>query len=401
MSWPDLNEWNVSKNLTKEEPFLFPGEGTLPYLHWTFVVAKGMITYALPIIIVIGLVGNIASFLVFLSRDLRKLSSSVYVIAVLTSDTGLLVGLLFVWLEVLGIRLNHAEGACQFLVFLTYACSFLSVWYTVCITAENYIAICHPTRVRTLCTRKRATIVVSALAAASMPLYFLSAASTEVRVDPNTGMPHCQRKQDDYLAAMHVFTIADSVITLLLPLLCVTSMLVAIALSILHTYRWRRSSPGSQKHHAELMRIPQVRVAKMLFALSLSFVVMNSPSHVCRLYYMMMRGGGMVAGGGGGGGEANLSEIGSGWGEEGQEEEDWEREMLRNREMMRRREESMMSKEEGLVQLVLMYGSYCYYAVKFILFLTFSKNFRRSIRDSCKDGCCSTCVQRPSTPVSV
>ena len=91
--------------------------------------------------------------------------------------------LCFTW-QVLGIRLNHEEGTCQFLVFLTYACSFLSVWYTVCITVENYIAICHPSRVRTLCTRKRATVVVCVLTVTTLPLYILSAAATGNSLPP-------------------------------------------------------------------------------------------------------------------------------------------------------------------------------------------------------------------------
>ena len=96
---PDMHFLNTSSNLSKGRHFFDQYSGQLN-LPWTFVVAKGLMTYALPIIIIVGLMGNTASFLVFLGRELRKLSSSVYVIAVLTSDTGLLVGLLFVWLEV-------------------------------------------------------------------------------------------------------------------------------------------------------------------------------------------------------------------------------------------------------------------------------------------------------------
>jgi hypothetical protein len=83
---------------------------------------------------------------------------------------------------------------------------------------------------------------------------------TEV-VELPTGDMMCQQKQaGPYVLGGYILTIVDSVITLLLPLLCVTAMMVAITLSIIHTYRWRRSSPGSQKRRAELMRIPQVCV---------------------------------------------------------------------------------------------------------------------------------------------
>lgn len=68
--------------------------------HWTFLIANGIMKYVLPLIIITGLIGNTVSILVFLNRELRRLSSSIYVLAVLMSDMGLLVGLLFVWLEV-------------------------------------------------------------------------------------------------------------------------------------------------------------------------------------------------------------------------------------------------------------------------------------------------------------
>ena len=108
---PDMHFLNTSSNLSKGRHFFdqYGGQLNLP---WTFVVAKGLMTYALPIIIIVGLMGNTASFLVFLGRELRKLSSSVYVIAVLTSDTGLLVGLLFVWLEVRTFSLSLCLCLC-------------------------------------------------------------------------------------------------------------------------------------------------------------------------------------------------------------------------------------------------------------------------------------------------
>lgn len=69
-------------------------------LHWTYTVAKILMKYVLPVIIITGLPGNVVSILVFLTRDLRRLSSSVYVLAVLMSDIGFLINLFFLWLEV-------------------------------------------------------------------------------------------------------------------------------------------------------------------------------------------------------------------------------------------------------------------------------------------------------------
>ena len=49
---------------------------------------------------------------------------------------------------------------------------------------RGYIAICHPSKVRTLCTRKRATVVVCVLAVGTLPLYILSAAATGKSLPP-------------------------------------------------------------------------------------------------------------------------------------------------------------------------------------------------------------------------
>ena len=129
---PDMHFLNTSSNLTKGRHFFdqYGGQLNLP---WTFVVAKGLMTYALPIIIIVGLMGNTASFLVFLGRELRKLSSSVYVIAVLTSDTGLLVGLLFVWLEVRTFSLSLSLSVCVSVCLCLCLCPSLSLSLSLCL----------------------------------------------------------------------------------------------------------------------------------------------------------------------------------------------------------------------------------------------------------------------------
>ncbi|KAH9488329.1 hypothetical protein Btru_063805 [Bulinus truncatus] len=49
------------------------------------------------------------------------------------------------------------------IVFVTYVCGFLSVWLVVLVTLENYIRICHPHRVLTLCTAGKARVILLVL----------------------------------------------------------------------------------------------------------------------------------------------------------------------------------------------------------------------------------------------
>ena len=91
----------------------------------------------------------------------------------------------------------------------------------------------------------------------------------------------------------------------------------------------------------------QVRVTRMLFALSVSYVVMNAPSHVTRLY-LLIRSENVF----GGGEQADGCQI---------------------------------TYTEGLINLALQYVTYAHNAGKFWIFLLFGKNFTKSLTKLLKD----------------
>ena len=73
--------------------------------------------YYLAIIIVVGVVGNSLSFLVFTRTHLKLRSSSYYLAALALADLGFLLTLLVVWLNHVGIDLFNRPGWCQALVY--------------------------------------------------------------------------------------------------------------------------------------------------------------------------------------------------------------------------------------------------------------------------------------------
>ena len=62
---------------------------------------------AVPIIIGVGVVGNVISFLVFTCTYLRRVSSSIYLAALAIVDTVYLCVLLFSWLVDVGIQVRY------------------------------------------------------------------------------------------------------------------------------------------------------------------------------------------------------------------------------------------------------------------------------------------------------
>lgn len=138
---------------------------------------KDFYAFVTPVIIVIGLVGNLVSLCVFLSPSVCKLSASLYLAAMSLSDSIVLVS--YVWLDWLNNGLPrwppahrrlawiNTPGVCRTFLYAAYTFRFVSVWLVVAFTLERYIAVCRPLQRRAICTRtfaRRAIIAVVATA---------------------------------------------------------------------------------------------------------------------------------------------------------------------------------------------------------------------------------------------
>lgn len=119
--------------------------------------------YYTPVLVCFGSIGNILSVFVFFKTKLRKLSSSYYLAALGISDTCFLFGLLVPWLNFVDIHLYNKNVLCQLVTYLSGLCSFLSVWFVVAFTVERFIAVLYPLKRQTMCTVKRAKMVLAGL----------------------------------------------------------------------------------------------------------------------------------------------------------------------------------------------------------------------------------------------
>ena len=110
--------------------------------------------YATPCIIIVGIIGNTLSLLVFSLTYLRRLSSSLYLSTLSVADIGFLLALSIVWLDRVNCFLFRRDIWCQAVVFTTKVCGFLAAWNVVTFTMERYITVYHPLRKDTLCTKQ-------------------------------------------------------------------------------------------------------------------------------------------------------------------------------------------------------------------------------------------------------
>ncbi|XP_013387990.1 FMRFamide receptor [Lingula anatina] len=117
----------------------------------------------LHIICIFGVVGNLVSFFVLSRKEMRS-SSSCYLMALMIFNT---VVLLTAYSNdvMTGIGVGSMYGAVSNYI-LTFGsavgqwCSDCSTWLTIALTVERYIFVCHTFQASTMCTMRRAIIVI-------------------------------------------------------------------------------------------------------------------------------------------------------------------------------------------------------------------------------------------------
>ena len=85
----------------------------------------------MPVIILVGVIGNVMSLCVFSLTHLHRLSSSVYLSSLALADTGFLVALFVVWLSRVNVKLFQREGWCQSTLLKSHNTLVMVSKYTV------------------------------------------------------------------------------------------------------------------------------------------------------------------------------------------------------------------------------------------------------------------------------
>ena len=83
-------------------------------------ITKCLALYVQPVLCIFGIAGHLLSFVIFLSKSMRKISSNIYLAALSGSSVGFNLVLLLQWLEMVNVHLIHKNGFCQGLVYFSY-----------------------------------------------------------------------------------------------------------------------------------------------------------------------------------------------------------------------------------------------------------------------------------------
>ncbi|KAH9493063.1 hypothetical protein Btru_022682 [Bulinus truncatus] len=247
---------------------------TIQYVH----------RYFLPVMCTVGCIGNVISIGIFLTRSMRKKSCILYLMVKCFMDTLFLLTLFIVWLDRIGVQWFQIPFICQSVVFLTFLCSFTSVWLVVMVTFENYIRICKPDKVKAVCTLSRARTVMSTMVIFGVLCYQVPIWTMNSEVNNHK---YVCFNMNEYYNYTEVMTYVDTALTLVIPLLLnLTWMCGIFRALVVARSRNRRLSVRRQGSHRGCST-PYNHVTAMLLTVTVTFIVLHTPSHTVRLRFLI------------------------------------------------------------------------------------------------------------------
>ncbi|XP_050433006.1 cysteinyl leukotriene receptor 2 isoform X2 [Adelges cooleyi] len=243
-------------------------------------------------LIILGSLGNCMSVFVFFGTNLRKQSSSYYLSSLAISDTLFLLMQLMSELTNAGIELFFMDGVCQFSIYMTQMCSFISVWLVVVFTSERFIAVRYPLHRSVVCTVSRAKMVLCVLITFAIIVhvpYLIITMPQEVPILGTNNSTHTCGLNMQWYDLYVWLNYADSLINMVVPFFLIVVFNSMICQSVCRLARIRRSmtlhpSRRRQSMPQNSQQSSQIKVTEMLLVVSTVFLCLNLPSYVFRVW---------------------------------------------------------------------------------------------------------------------
>lgn len=163
----------------------------------------------LPIVSLLGLVGNALTIVVLWRREMQS-TTILYLRGLVVTDTGILLSAAIVLTPFSCANYLHNDGLRYFsenvypvmytpMNFIVMTLQSCNVWITVSVSVERYIAICHPFRAARLCTRRKTFVVIVSITVVSV-LYNV----------PRLFASYARKCQDSEAAGSDCYYLADT-----------------------------------------------------------------------------------------------------------------------------------------------------------------------------------------------
>ncbi|XP_052286339.1 thyrotropin-releasing hormone receptor-like isoform X2 [Dreissena polymorpha] len=232
-------------------------------------------------IIVLGIVGNIFSLLVWIKGRRRKTSTARYLSALAVADI-LVLGIPATefWIDnVLEIFLSDTNNvACRSLSYCLYLLPAISAWILVTVTIERTISVWCPHRVSVVCRPNIAVILVMYL-----PVYMGSGLRRFVNVPTNGDVPDSQDECEILTSSLFgisslTMIFVDLCVLFVFPFIIILICNISILLKVICVKRMRRNTlqeRGGQQNSSRQNILKTVTCR--IIILSTAFLICNAP----------------------------------------------------------------------------------------------------------------------------
>ena len=233
-----------------------------PYLrNWTLIFSQGpsrdeqlaalqhfvalMEIYYTPTLATFGLATNVLLVGLAARGRMTSLSMAPFILTLALADMSYLIALLILWIDkTQATDMQNVPGVCQGVKFLLFVGNFLSIWFVMCIQVERYISMWHISRRPQPESMRRSTFIACSVGLLGLLLYSC-VVWTSGHVPAVGGTKVCTFLPK-YYDVLRIFTKADTLIAVLMPysMLPVLNLLVFIQV-LIKAAAVRRHAPST------------------------------------------------------------------------------------------------------------------------------------------------------------
>lgn len=274
----NVSEGNYTNtvNISEERTIVSSGGGLASIPMYQF--GLGLLTWCLPIIITIGTIGNIFSFIVMLQREMRQTSTFFYLAVLAIADTIVLFMSAFkTWIRLCtGFEMLHiSDVSCKLFTFLTYFSLHMSAWLIVAVTVERFIVVWFPLKATSICSTKRAKLTTFGI---GLGFFLLNAHlfwTAELITDQYTGRKTCAMLKNNRFLYEDVIPWVHLTLYSFVPFV---SLLVFNILIIVSLIKHRQILSNQMTRADRRNRYTHRRLAITLLCISFVWIITTTPS---------------------------------------------------------------------------------------------------------------------------
>lgn len=244
----------------------------------TYNLALGLIMWTLPVIITVGTIGNIFSFMVMIQREMRQTSTFFYLAVLAVADTIVLFMSAFkTWIRLCsGFEMLHfSDATCKLFTFLTYFSLHMSAWLIVAVTVERFIVVWFPLKATSICSAKRAKLTTLGL---GIGFFLLNAHlfwTADLITDPKSGQKTCAMLQNNQFLYKEVIPWVHLTLYSFIPFV---SLLVFNILIVVSLIKHRQIITSQMTRADKRTRYNHRRLAITLLCISFVWIITTTPS---------------------------------------------------------------------------------------------------------------------------